>query len=76
MRLVATTAMTKTIPGNMAIHGACTSASRPVAIMFPHDGAGGGTPIPRNESPDSSVIAFPTARAAATITGVMVFGRR
>ena len=75
-KFVATTASTMAIPGNVAIHGACTNASRPVAIMLPQDGAGGGTPIPRKESPDSNVIAFPTANAAATITGVAELGSR
>ncbi len=36
----------------------------------------GGMPIPRNESPDSNVMAFPTANEAAIITGVIVLGSR
>ena len=71
----ATTTSTSATPGAIATHGALTSASRPDAIIPPHDGAGGCTPSPRNESPASSVIALPTPSAAAAITGVSAFGR-
>src|SRR2546430_3228034 len=46
----ATTTRTSATPGAAATHGALTSVSRPDAIMLPHDGVGGWTPTPRNDS--------------------------
>src|SRR5437773_1258629 len=63
------------MPGAAATQGALTRVSRPDAIMLPHDGVGGCTPSPRNDRPASSMIAFPTASAVATITGVSALGR-
>ncbi len=43
--------------------------------MCPHDGVGGGGPRPRNDSPDSSGIAWPAASEAWTKMGPEMFGR-
>jgi hypothetical protein len=43
--------------------------------MFPHDGVGGWTPMPRNDSADSVGIAPATPSVAATRIGASVFGR-
>jgi hypothetical protein len=49
--------------------------SFPAVRMFPQDGVGGCTPMPRKESADSVRIAPATPRVAATRTGASVLGR-
>ena len=49
--------------------------SFPAVRMFPHEGVGGCTPIPRNDSADSVRIAPATPSVAATRIGASVLGR-
>src|SRR5690606_34774323 len=58
-RLNASTVTTIARPGNVASHHAPNSTSLPSATILPHEGAGSGTPRPRNESPASSTIVLP-----------------
>src|SRR5207247_6320110 len=53
-------------PGNKLVHGAAASRSWPSAIMLPQLGLGAGTPIPRQDSPDSSSLTRPMPTAAET----------
>jgi hypothetical protein len=41
----------------------------------PHDGAGGCTPSPRNESAASTMIAVERLNVACTMIGAVTFGR-
>ena len=51
------------MPGNVETCGAITMKFRPSAIIEPHTGVGGGGPRPRNDSPDSVMMA-PETRSA------------
>src|SRR5205085_2377077 len=55
-------------PGQMAIQGALYMYVRPEPDSIePHDGCGGGTPYPRNDSADSARITPPSPMVAATV---------
>ena len=43
--------------------------------MFPHDGVGGATPSPRNESVASKMMAVGMSSVASTMTGATRLGR-
>src|SRR5690606_22304563 len=75
-RLKASTVTTIARPGNVASHHAPNSTSLPSATILPHEGAGSGTPSPRNESPASSTIVLPMPSVAATMTGASTLGTR
>src|SRR5207247_414637 len=62
-------------PGHTAIHGARNMYVRPEPeSIAPHDGKGGGTPKPRNESADSARIAAPRPIVARMMIVAMRFG--
>src|SRR5438128_11466052 len=63
-------------PGHTAIHGARNMYVRPEPESIPpHDGKGGGTPKPRNESDDSARIVAPSAIGARMMIVAMTLGR-
>jgi hypothetical protein len=62
------------IPGNVETCGAMTMKFRPSAIIEPHTGVGGGGPRPRNDRPDSVMMAPETRSAACTMMGASTFG--
>src|SRR5437588_269379 len=74
MRLTASTVRPIASPGKSETHGATRSRSRPSATIAPQEGVGGGAPNPTNESAASAMIAPPTPRVAATITGLRTLG--
>src|SRR5687767_14124952 len=61
-RLNETTVRTMASPGKVEIHQAVIMASRPSLTIEPHDGVGGWTPNPRNDSAASSRIVLPMLR--------------
>src|SRR5262245_6237246 len=61
-------------PGMVEMWGAMTMKFRPSAIIDPHTGVGGGGPSPRNDRPDSVMIAPETRSAAWTMIGASTFG--
>src|SRR2546422_1465151 len=73
-RLTPSTVMPIASPGKSNTHGATRSRSRPSAIMAPQDGVGGWAPRPTNERAASAMIAPPTPRVAAMITGPRTLG--
>src|SRR6185436_9200304 len=69
------TASEMAAPGKSAIHGAWIMNERPEpAIIEPHDGYGGGTPKPRNESADSTRITVPRPMVASTMMVASTLG--
>src|SRR5256714_8457946 len=63
-------------PGHTAIHGARNMYVRPEPeSIAPHDGKGGGTPKPRNESDDSARIVAPSPIVARMMIVAMTLGR-
>src|SRR6185312_16830079 len=63
-------------PGASASHGARYMNERPEPdSMPPQVGAGGGTPSPRNDSPDSARITTPTRVVNRTMMGGSTLGR-
>src|SRR5690606_33292998 len=60
MKLKAITTIAMAAPGKTLIHQAVVRYDCPSAIIWPHDGVGGWTPRPRNESVASPMIAPPT----------------
>lgn len=63
-------------PGHTAIHGARNMYVRPEPeSIAPHDGHGGGTPKPRNESAYSARIAAPRPIVARMMIVAITFGR-
>src|SRR5436190_24388371 len=63
-------------PGHTAIHGARNMYVRPEPeSMAPHDGKGGGTPKPRNESADSARVTAPSPMVARMMTVAVTLGR-
>jgi hypothetical protein len=63
------------MPGMVETWGAMTMKLRPSAIIEPHTGVGGGGPSPRNDSPDSVMMAPETRSAACTMMGASTLGR-
>jgi len=62
-------------PGNVVIHQPDGSNSRALESIEPQDATFGGTPKPRNDSPDSVRMAAATPKVAETKIGAMAFGR-
>ena len=74
--LKANTASEIATPGQIAIQGARNMYVRPdPESIAPHDGKGGGTPKPRNESADSARITPPRLMVASTMIVGMTLGR-
>ncbi|MNN22858.1 hypothetical protein D3C81_1362350 [compost metagenome] len=68
--------MVRQAPGASASHGPWNMKVRPSPdSMPPQVGAGGGTPRPRKDRPDSARIAVPTRVVNSTITGGSTLGR-
>src|SRR5262249_26816437 len=62
-------------PGHTAIHGARNMYVRPEPdSIAPHDGYGGGTPKPRNESADSARMTAPSPIVARMMIVAATFG--
>src|SRR5262249_60281887 len=62
-------------PGHTAIHGARSMYVRPEPdSIAPHDGYGGGTPKPRNESADSARMTAPRPIVARVMIVAATFG--
>src|SRR5206468_6521909 len=63
-------------PGHTAIHGARNMYVRPEPeSIAPHDGKGGGTPKPRNESADSARVTAPSPIVARMMIVAVTLGR-
>src|SRR3989442_15631319 len=63
-------------PGHTAIHGARNMYVRPEPeSIAPHDGKGGGTPKPRNESADSARVTAPSPIGARMMIVAVTLGR-
>src|ERR1044072_5932277 len=71
MKLKASTVSAMAMPGKISACGATCSVdkSRASSIMTPHDGAGGGTPSPRNDNDASESTAPAIPKLACTING-------
>src|SRR5262249_11284512 len=64
-------------PGHTAIHGARNMYVRPEPDnIAPHDGYGGGTPKPRNDSADSARMTAPSPIVARMMMVATTFGSR
>src|SRR5262249_20946651 len=64
-------------PGHTAIHGARSMYGRPEPdSIAPHDGYGGGTPKPRNESADSARMTAPRPIVARMMIVAATFGSK
>jgi hypothetical protein len=61
--------------GQSSNKGACPIVARAAPIIRPQDGAGGTTPSPRKERPDSSTTAEAAARLNWTRIGPLTFGK-
>ena len=61
--------------GHSSRSGAWTIVPRAAPIISPQLGAGGTTPSPRNDSPDSSTTAEAAAKLNWTSTGPAMLGR-
>src|ERR1700694_5033852 len=69
-RLIASTMMTRAAPGKTVIHHSPEKRkSLPTRISVPSEGCVGGTPMPRNESVASVMIAVARLIVADTCTG-------
>src|ERR1043165_3583646 len=77
MKLKASTVSAIAMPGKIKACGATANVerSRASSIITPQDGAGGGTPSPRNDNDASESTAPAMPRLACTITGWIAFGR-
>ena len=62
------------MPGTIASHGAVAMRDWPSAIIVPHDGLGGCTPAPRNDSPASVRMLFAMISVKNTSTDEAMFG--
>jgi hypothetical protein len=60
--------------GQNTYHAFCCMYPRPMPIMLPHDGSGGGVPSPKKLKPDSSKIAKPRLSDIWTKMGARIFG--
>jgi hypothetical protein len=60
--------------GHSISNGYCSIVARASAIISPHDGAGGTTPSPRNESPASRITAAAMAMLICTSSGPATLG--
>src|SRR2546428_5359443 len=70
------TASESATPGPAAIHGARNMYVRPEPeSIAPHDGKGGGTPKPRNESADSARVTAPSPIVARMMIVAVTLGR-
>src|SRR5919109_1937163 len=69
------TASEMATPGHTAIHGARSMYVRPEPeSMAPHDGYGGGTPKPRNDSADSARMTAPSPMVARMMIVLATLG--
>src|SRR5207253_1497803 len=76
-RLIASTMITSAAPGKIVIHHSPEKRkSLPMRISVPSDGRVGGTPMPRNDSVASVMIAVAILRVASTRTGPSTLGSR
>src|SRR5437899_7535683 len=73
-RLRLRTARKIAAPAENEYHGVWVRYFRPVSSMEPHDGVGGWTPSPRNESAASVRMALAKATEACTNNGDKQFG--
>src|SRR5439155_19206490 len=72
-KLNASTTVKIARPGKVPIHHHWKYCV-PSATIYPHSAFGGWAPRPRNESPESSRIAFARSSVASTNTGPTTFG--
>ena len=76
-RLIASTMITSAAPGKTVIHHSPEKRkSLPTRISVPSEGCVGGTPMPRNDSVASVMIAVAMLIVASTSTGPSTFGSR
>ena len=73
-RFVAITTVNMASPGNVEIHHAGPSTSRPTATISPHSGVGGCAPSPRKLRPAPTEMACPNSSVDSTSSGTAVFG--
>src|SRR5688572_8784662 len=74
-KLIAMTVTRIIRPGKIATHGAWIMSPWARNSMLPQLAVGGWTPSPRKLADASRMMAWPTPRVAATMTGANVFGR-
>src|SRR5215510_12716134 len=74
VRLTTIDVSMSTMPGAVEIHQAESRYSRPSCTMPPHDGVGGWTPRPRNESVASSTMARASSSVAMTTSEESTLG--
>src|SRR5215831_10856728 len=74
VRLTTIDVSMSTMPGAVEIHQAESRYSRPSCTMPPHDGVGGWTPRPRNDSVASSTMARASSSVAMTTSEESTLG--
>src|SRR4029077_20624838 len=73
-RLMPSTSTNSATPGMTITQGLKNMYSLASAIIRPHDGSGGGTPSPRNDSAASSRMASATSSVATTTRWLAMLG--